>query len=98
MTVYLVRGRKGLAMTKVTIIGAGNMGRGIGTRLVAGGHQVQVLAPDADHATSLAAELGARGASATGGGVAEPITGEVVVLATPYEGALEFAQRRGQEL
>jgi len=85
-------------MTKVTIIGTGNMGRGIGTRLVAGGHQVQVLAPDADHATKLAAELGAGGASATGGGVAEPITGEVVVLATPYEGALEFAQRRGGDL
>jgi predicted dinucleotide-binding enzyme len=27
----------------VTIIGAGNMERGVGTRLVAGGHQVSVL-------------------------------------------------------
>ena len=26
---------------KVTIVGAGNMGRGIGTRVVAGGNQVE---------------------------------------------------------
>ncbi len=30
----------------VTIIGAGNMGRGLGTRLVAGGNQVKILDTD----------------------------------------------------
>lgn len=31
---------------KVTIIGAGNMGRGIGTRVIAGGHDVEVVDRD----------------------------------------------------
>ncbi|MGH8823819.1 MAG: NADPH-dependent F420 reductase [Jiangellaceae bacterium] len=85
-------------MAKVTIIGAGNMGRGIGTRLVAGGNEVQVLAPTAEHATGLAEELGGNGASVIGGGLDEQITGDVVVLATPYGAALEFAQGRGEDL
>jgi 3-hydroxyacyl-CoA dehydrogenase len=28
---------------KVTIVGAGNMGRGIGTRVLAGGHAVEIV-------------------------------------------------------
>jgi 8-hydroxy-5-deazaflavin:NADPH oxidoreductase len=31
---------------KITIVGAGNMGRGIGTRAIAGGHQVEILDRD----------------------------------------------------
>jgi 3-hydroxyisobutyrate dehydrogenase-like beta-hydroxyacid dehydrogenase len=31
---------------KVTIIGAGNMGRGIGARLVSGGNDVQIMDRD----------------------------------------------------
>ena len=85
-------------MTKVTIIGAGNMGRGIGSRLAVGGHEMQVLAPTAEHAAGLAEELGGNGTPVSAGGLNEPITGEVVVLATPYDAALEFAQKRGQEL
>ncbi len=85
-------------MSKVTIIGAGNMGRGIGTRLVAGGHDVQVLAPNADEASALAGELGRGGASVAGGGMDEEITGEVVVLATPYDAALDYAENHGEQL
>ena len=73
-------------MAEVTIIGAGNMARGIATRLLAGGAQVQILSPDARDAASLAGELAERGGgSASGAGVEQPLTGEVVVLATPYE-------------
>ena len=43
---------------EVAIVGAGNMGRGIGTRAVAGGHQVELTALDPDHAQKLASELG----------------------------------------
>ena len=32
-------------MTRVTIVGAGNMGCGIGTRAVAGGHDVEIVDP-----------------------------------------------------
>jgi 8-hydroxy-5-deazaflavin:NADPH oxidoreductase len=85
-------------MSNVTIIGAGNMARGIGTRLAAGGNELQILAPNAAHADELARELTREGYRATSGGVADAITGDVVVLATPYEGALQFAQSRGSEL
>ena len=82
-------------MAKVTIVGAGNMGRGIGTRLAAGRNTLQVLAPTVEHATNLADELGG---GAAGGGVDDVIEGDVVVLATPYDGALDFVARRGADL
>jgi 3-hydroxyacyl-CoA dehydrogenase len=41
----------------VTIIGVGNMGRGIGHRLVAGGHDVTVVDRDPEEAGRLAEEL-----------------------------------------
>ena len=50
----------------VTIIGAGNMGRGIGHRLVAGGHDVTVVDRDPEEAEQLIEELrGATEGSAT---------------------------------
>ena len=82
----------------MTIVGAGNMARGIATRLLAGGADVQVLAPTAEHAVDLADQLRATGGSVTGSGMDEPLRGEVVVLATPYEAALEVADSRGGEL
>ena len=71
---------------KVTIIGAGNMGRGIGTRFVAGGHDVEVVDSDPADARALARELGPSAAAS------DAVSGEVVVLALPYEaipGAVE---------
>jgi Trk K+ transport system NAD-binding subunit len=41
----------------VTIVGAGNMGRGIGHRLVAGGHDVTVVDQDPEEAGQLSEEL-----------------------------------------
>lgn len=64
---------------KVTIIGAGKMGRGIATRAISGGDQVELIDADGEAARALADELGD---SAT---VAEMIDGEIVVLALPYE-------------
>ncbi|HEX6577938.1 MAG TPA: NAD(P)-binding domain-containing protein [Jiangellaceae bacterium] len=37
-------------MTSITILGSGNMARGIGTRAVAGGNDVQILDRDPEHA------------------------------------------------
>lgn len=82
-------------MASVTIFGAGNMARGIGTRLAAGGHQIQVLAPTTEHASALAAELGA---GATSGGSQDALTGDVVVLAVWYQAALEIVEQRGADL
>ena len=42
----------------VTIIGTGNMGRGIATRLLAGGHGVTLLDREVGKAEDLARELG----------------------------------------
>ncbi|MFW6205530.1 MAG: NADPH-dependent F420 reductase [Actinomycetota bacterium] len=85
-------------MTTVTIIGAGNMARGIGTRMVAGGHELRILAPTPKHATELANELRPAAAAVTGGGMTEPVTGDVVVFATPYHAALELADNLGPRL
>ena len=86
---------------QVTVIGAGNMGRGIGHRLVAGGHDVTVVDRDPEEAGRLAEEL--RGA-AQGGATVEAegpgaqLRGEVVVLAVYYPGSLELARELGDRL
>jgi 8-hydroxy-5-deazaflavin:NADPH oxidoreductase len=86
-------------MAKVTIIGAGNMARGIGTRLVGGGHEVQVLSPSAEDASTLAEELGTGQGNTVASGAADgDLSGDVVILATPYDGALDFVQKRGKDL
>ena len=85
----------------VTIIGAGNMGRGIGHRIVAGGHSVTIVDRDPEEAEQLMEEL--RGAA--GGGVTVEVAGpgaelrgEVVVLAVYYPGNLEIAKDLGDRL
>src|SRR5215211_2163700 len=55
--------RGGCAVTRVTIVGAGNMGRGIGTRAVAGGHQVEIVDRDPAEAQQLAKDLGGSAAA-----------------------------------
>jgi NADPH-dependent F420 reductase len=86
---------------QVTVIGAGNMGRGIGHRLVAGGHSVVVVDRDPEEAGRLAEEL--RGV-AQGGAVVEAagpgaeLRGEVVILAVYYPGSLELAGDLGDRL
>jgi 8-hydroxy-5-deazaflavin:NADPH oxidoreductase len=80
---------------KVTIIGAGNMGRGIGTRVVAGGHDLEILDRDPAEAQKLAGELGG-GATALDDAAA--IAGEVVVMALYYPGIKEAARQYADEL
>ena len=68
---------------KVTIIGAGNMGRAIGIRAVAGGHEVEIADRDAAEAQKLAEELGV---SAAGLEPDTPFGGDIVVFAVYYPG------------
>jgi 8-hydroxy-5-deazaflavin:NADPH oxidoreductase len=85
----------------VTIIGAGNMGRGVGHRLVAGGHDVTVVDRDSEEAGRLAEELeGAAegGATAEAAGPGSELSGEVVILAVYYPGTLELARELGDRL
>lgn len=80
---------------RVTIIGTGNMARGIGTRLVAGGHEVTLLGHEAGGGEELARELGG---SVGAGTVGDAIVGDVVVLAVPYEAAAPLLRQYGEEL
>ena len=43
---------------KVTIVGAGNMGRGIGSRVVAGGSEVELVDRNPEDSRTLAGQLG----------------------------------------
>ena len=63
---------------EVTSIGGGNMARGIGRRLLAGGHELTVK--DSERAEAVAADIEGAGTVRTAF-TGEPIQGEVVVLA-----------------
>ncbi len=60
---------------RITIIGAGNIGRGIGTRAVAGGNEVELVDRNPEDARALADELGTLATTS------DTVSGDVVVLA-----------------
>ncbi len=85
----------------VTIIGAGNMGRGIGTRLVAGGHSVTFVDANPETAEKTASEV--RAAAGNAGRVStaslrQAELGDVVVLAVWYGTNIEIAKQLGSKL
>lgn len=85
----------------VTIIGAGNMGRGIGTRLVAGGHSVTFVDANPETAEKTAAEVKAsakNGAKVSTANLGEADLGDVVVLAVWYGTNIEIAKKLGTKL
>jgi predicted dinucleotide-binding enzyme len=79
----------------VTIVGAGSMGRGVGTLAVAGGHDVEVVDRDQAEAQRLADELGGSAAALEPGA---PFGGEVVVLALYYPGIKDAVGEYADEL
>ncbi len=79
----------------VTIIGAGNMARGIATRALAGGNTVTLLDRDPAKATALAGELG--GATRVGN-YGDALAGDAIVLAVPYPALSDVLGRYGGEL
>jgi 8-hydroxy-5-deazaflavin:NADPH oxidoreductase len=83
----------------VTIIGSGNMARGIGSRLVAGGNSIRILDRDKEKANVLAGELRAQdGAEVTTGSFGDTIESDVVVLAVPYDAVESIAEQYGSGL
>lgn len=72
----------------VTIIGAGNMGKGIGTRIIAGNHSLTIFDKDGEKAKELASDLGAH---VQGDG--ESITGDVIIFALPYAAIPEVIEK-----
>jgi NADPH-dependent F420 reductase len=73
----------------VTIIGTGNMARGIGKRALAGGHDVTVVGKNSEHAEGAVAALreGNGNGSVDGAVAGDALAGDLVVLAVYYDDA-----------
>jgi NADPH-dependent F420 reductase len=85
----------------ITIIGAGNMGRGIGTRAVAGGHSVTFVDANPEVAEKTAADVKAsakNGAKVSTASLGDAELGDVVVLAVWYGTNIEIAKQLGTKL
>ena len=85
----------------VTIIGSGNMGRGIGTRAVAGGHSVTFVDANPEVAEKTAADVKAaakNGATVSTASLGDVKLGDVVVLAVWYGTNIEIAKQLGTKL
>jgi NADPH-dependent F420 reductase len=79
----------------ITIIGTGNMARGIATRALAGGHGVTLLGRETAKAEALAAEL--EGGVRTGA-AGDPLGGDAVILAVPYGAVDDIVGSYGGQL
>jgi predicted dinucleotide-binding enzyme len=79
----------------ITIIGAGNMARGIATRALAGGHAVTLLGTETAKAEELAGQLSG---DVRAGRVGDPLAGDVVVLAVWYPAVDDVLGRYGDQL
>jgi 8-hydroxy-5-deazaflavin:NADPH oxidoreductase len=82
---------------EVTIIGTGNMARGIGSRVLAGGHDLTVVGKDSGSAEAVAADIGGAGTVKTAV-TGAPIDDEVVVLAVYYPDARVAAGQYADQL
>lgn len=86
---------------EITIIGAGNMGRGIGTRAVAGGHSVTFVDANPETAEKTAEDVKAsakKGATVSSASIGNVKLGDVVVLAVWYGTNIEIAKQLGDKL
>ena len=85
----------------VTIIGSGNMGRGIGTRAVAGGHSVTFVDANPEVAEKAATDVRAsakNGAKVSTASLGDAQLGDVVVFAVWYGTNIELAKQLGSKL
>ncbi len=85
----------------ITIIGAGNMGRGIATRAVAGGHSVTFVDANPETAEKAAADVKSAakgGAKVSTASLGEAQLGDIVVLAVWYGTNMEIAKELGSKL
>jgi len=80
---------------RITIIGTGNMARGIATRALAGGHGVTLMGTETAKAQTLADELSG---DVRAGQVGDPLDGDIVVLAIWYAALDDVLGRYGDQL
>lgn len=81
----------------ITIIGTGNMARGVGSRALAGGHNLTVVGKDSESAQAVAADIGGDGSVKTAV-TGEPLEGDVVVLAVYYPDARAAVEQHADRL
>jgi 8-hydroxy-5-deazaflavin:NADPH oxidoreductase len=84
-----------------TIIGTGNMARGIGTRLVMGGNSVTLVSREPKPAAEIVTALKAaaqKGATVQVVGWGSPLSGDVVFLAVPYSAVTAIVQQYKAQL
>jgi predicted dinucleotide-binding enzyme len=79
----------------ITIVGTGNMARGIATRALTGGNGVTLLGTSIEKAQALADELSG---DVRAGRVGDPLSGDVVVLAVWYQAVDDVLRRYEGEL
>ncbi|HET6867474.1 MAG TPA: NADPH-dependent F420 reductase [Solirubrobacteraceae bacterium] len=79
----------------ITIIGTGNMSRGIASRALAGGHSVTLLGHEAGKAEALAGELSG---DVRAGTVGDALAGDIIVLAIPYGAIDDVVGQYGDQL
>jgi NADPH-dependent F420 reductase len=82
----------------VTIIGTGNMARGVGSRMLQGGHRLTVVGKDRERAEGVVNDLGDAGGEASTAVSGDPIEGDVVVLAVYYPDAREAVEQYRDQL
>jgi len=80
---------------EITIIGTGNMARGIGGRALAGGHDVTVVGKDEERAQEAASALEGNVRTAVSGA---PVEGDLVVLAVYYPDARQAVEQHTDRL
>ena len=81
----------------VTLIGTGNMARGIGSRVLAGGHRLTVVGKDAQRAEAVAADIGGEATVRTAV-LGNPLEADVVVVAVYYPDARAAVERYADQL
>lgn len=80
---------------EISIVGTGNMSRGIASRALAGGHSVTLIGHEAGKAQAVAEELEG---DVRAGTVGDALAGDVVVLAIPYGAIDDVIGRYGDQL
>jgi predicted dinucleotide-binding enzyme len=79
-------------MSTISIVGAGNVARGIATRALAAGYDVQILVRNEEQGKTLQGELGG---SVTVAAIGSPVAGDIVALTVPYSAVSEIASAFG---
>jgi len=73
------------------------MARGVGSRVVAGGHNLTVVGKDSQSAEAVVADIGGEGSAKTAVSD-DPLEGDVVVLAVYYPDARRAVEQYGDQL